>query len=103
MHGPVNETATSTLRQPPRSRRALWLGLGVCAIAWLTMGRMCGYDFTVWDDVYTIYHNPRLNPPTLDTLKYYWTHQEQGLYMPGTYTVWSALAAAGRLEQPDET
>ncbi|HEX8522229.1 MAG TPA: tetratricopeptide repeat protein [Tepidisphaeraceae bacterium] len=79
-----------------------WPALLVFVVAVATMGRLCTHDFVDWDDRFTIYANPRLNPPTWENLKFYWQNAEYGLWMPGTYTVWSALAWATRLEQPDE-
>src|SRR2546421_3044404 len=68
----------------------------------LVFGRITTNDFTYWDDAGTIHHNPRLNPPTVRNVLWYWGHSELGLYMPVTYTVWEALAAVARLEAADE-
>src|SRR5262245_17535649 len=65
------------------------------------MGRMCSHEFIDWDDNMTITGNARMNPPTLATLKYYWTHGEYGLYIPGTYTVWAGLSAIARTAEED--
>src|SRR6266540_2684926 len=70
-------------------------------IALLTMCRLCAYDFIDWDDSSTIYHNPRLNPPTGEALQFYWKHGEYGLYIPGTYTIWCGLAKIARMAEPD--
>lgn len=53
----------------------------------------CRCDFTSWDDPDTISANPRLNPPSPRGVLHYWTHSAGGLYIPVTYTWWSALAA----------
>jgi len=68
----------------------------------LVFGRITTNDFTYWDDAGTIHHNPRLNPPTLKNVFWYWGHSELGLYIPVTYTVWGVLASAARLDSPDE-
>src|SRR3954465_12162103 len=49
-------------------------------------------DFTSWDDPMTVSQNPLLKPPTLHGVIHYWTHASMGLYVPVTYTVWSAVA-----------
>jgi hypothetical protein len=68
----------------------------------LVFGRIATNDFTYWDDAGTIHHNPRLNPPTIKNVLWYWGHSELGLYMPVTYSVWGGLAAVARLESADE-
>lgn len=67
----------------------------------LTYGRAVNLGFTSWDDADTIASNPRLNPPGFDNLLHYWSHAEGGLYIPVTYTWWSALAVIGRAPAPD--
>ena len=84
------------------SRRTTWLGLIVFLAAIVIMGRLGAYDFTDWDDRYTIAQNPRLNPPTWDSLNYYWRHGEFGLYVPGTYTIWALLAKLAWVDVPDD-
>src|SRR6478672_1422040 len=79
-----------------------WLGAIVFIAAVVTMGRMSRYDFTDWDDRYTIATNPLLNPPTLRTLGHYWTHGQYGLFIPGTYTVWTVLAKLAWIDVPDD-
>lgn len=59
----------------------------------------CG--FTEWDDPATLAQNPRLNPPSISSVAYYWGHAERGLYTPATYLVWSVLAAAGQHGLPN--
>lgn len=66
--------------------------LGIVVV---TFGRVVFHEFTGWDDAFTLFENPRLNPPTLASLIHYWTRPEGGLYIPLTYTLWSALAALG--------
>jgi hypothetical protein len=59
-------------------------------------------DFTWWDDQMTIHHNGWFNPPTLKTLKHYWTTPELGLYVPVTSTVWAGLSKLSYVGLPDE-
>src|SRR4051812_25308309 len=82
-------------------RRSLYPLLLVIATV-LVFGRITTNDFTFWDDAGTIHHNRRLNPPTVSNILWYWGHQEFGLYIPVTYTVWGILAAGAQLEAPDE-
>ncbi len=87
----------------PRSRPLL--ACLVFAITFLTFARLTNCNFTFWDDDKTIRQNHWLNPPTWGTLSYYWTTASEsdtmGLYVPVTYTVWSALAKMARLDHPD--
>src|SRR5947209_14020233 len=83
-------------------RRSLVYPLLLLVITILVFGRITTHDFTYWDDAGTIHHNPRLNPPTVKNVLWYWGHSELGLYMPVTYSVWGALAAVARLNEPDE-
>ncbi len=70
--------------------------------ALVTMGRVSRHDFTDWDDRYTIAQNPRLNPPSWESVAHYWKNGEFGLYVPGTYTTWAALARLAWVNVPDE-
>ncbi len=61
-----------------------------------TFAYLISCDFTLWDDADTVSHNPRLHPPTLHNVHYYWTTvgpaAPMGLYIPVTYTFWSFIA-----------
>ncbi len=79
----------------------LLLAVAVGLVAVAVFARLIGCGFTDWDDRGTIWGNPRLNPPSLAAVGFYWTTLGQNtpgqLYTPVTYTAWSALAAvAGR-------
>jgi len=56
------------------------------------------YDYVSFDDGLHVYHNPRLNPPTWESVKAYWQAPYKGLYVPLTYSVWSL----GALVSPKE-
>jgi tetratricopeptide (TPR) repeat protein len=105
---PTAESAASpgewrpSSQRGPDKRRAAWLGLVVFVATCATMGRLSAHDFTDWDDKYTIHQNPRLNPPTWESIRYYWTHSEYGLWIPGTYMAWAGLAKIARLSAADE-
>jgi hypothetical protein len=60
-------------------------------------GRLIFADFSSLDDPYNIYLNPRLNPPTWESIGYYWSHSETGLYIPVTYTAWGLIASLTRV------
>jgi hypothetical protein len=76
--------------------------VALALIVLVLFGRLATYDFTLWDDQGTIHRNPLLNPPTLETLRFYWTTPDQGLYVPITWTVWIAIAAVGRTGAVDD-
>ncbi len=76
-------------------------GLIVFAAVFAGMSRICTHDFVDWDDAHTLYRNPRLNPVSEETLRFYWTHGEHGLYIPGTYTTWAGLAKIARTSEMD--
>src|SRR5262245_1201101 len=84
------------------ARRKWWLGALVFIVAIAAMGRLSFYEFLDYDDRFTIYENPRLAPPTWESIGYYWTHSDFGLYVPGTYMVWAALAKLAWLGAADE-
>lgn len=71
------------------------------ALVLLTFVSVCRHDFVNWDDPETIQENPRITHPSPGNVWYYWRHPHMGLYVPVTYTVWSALAAVARVDGPD--
>jgi hypothetical protein len=62
-----------------------------------TFARIAENQFVEWDDYASIAENPQLRPPSWSGVAYYWTNRDQagGLYIPLTYTYWSALAEIG--------
>src|SRR5829696_10405736 len=91
-------------RQQPRRSHVNACRIALVALVVVTFGRLTTAEFVRWDDRYTLQLNPRLNPPTWTNLANYWREWrtgEFGLYMPVTQTLWSGLAAIGRLDQPD--
>ena len=58
-------------------------------------------EFTVWDDCYNVAENSRLNPPTFESVAYYWKNAAFDLYIPVTYTAWAAIARVGYVASPD--
>jgi hypothetical protein len=72
-------------------RRIGFIALLVLVIA-ATFGRSLTHQFVQWDDFETIANNPHLRPPSFAGLAYYWTHRADAVYIPLTYTFWSAIA-----------
>jgi hypothetical protein len=66
----------------------------------VTFARVVNHEFVGWDDGDTIVQNPRLRPPRIEGVAYYWTHPAAGLYAPLTYTVWSTLAVLAEARTP---
>jgi tetratricopeptide (TPR) repeat protein len=68
----------------------------LASVTLLVLGRLCFNGFTGWDDNLTLFQNPRLNPPTLAAVRFYFLHAQYRLYAPLTYFVWSGLALLAR-------
>jgi hypothetical protein len=79
-----------------------WLLIGLTL---LTFGRVVNDGFAPYDDELTIRDNPRMNPVqfTSDGVLWYWNNPAMSLYIPLTYTVWGAIAAASRVHGDDPT
>jgi protein O-mannosyl-transferase len=52
------------------------------------------HEFVAWDDTYYLLVNPRMNPPRLSEVGYYWRHSFMELYIPVTYTLWTLVGLA---------
>jgi hypothetical protein len=76
------------------SRRALTFLLIVATA--VVFGRIVTHEFVGWDDPDTIAVNARLRPPSWQGVAWYWTHPAHGLYVPLTYSAWSALATVAQ-------
>jgi hypothetical protein len=63
-----------------------------------TFGGIVTQEFTGWDDAMTIFENPRIVSPSFSNVVYYWTNPADGLYVPVTYTMWSAIASVSRVD-----
>ncbi len=75
-------------------RQTRWV---LVAAVLIVFGYLLFCDFTWWDDAGTVHQNVRLNPPVWETLAYYWSHAENAIYIPLTYTVWSGVALLARV------
>jgi hypothetical protein len=78
-----------------------WPNVVIVVVTLLAFCRLFAADFSCWDDIINIQKNPLLNPPSLQSLQFYWSHSSYGLYVPVTYTVWLAIAAVSRVQTPD--
>lgn len=67
----------------------------------IVFGRTCTFDFTLWDDPQTISQNPLLNPPEPSKVAELWKKPIENLYIPVTYSLWSAAAWVAWLDVPD--
>ena len=80
--------------------RLFLLRLLIVAATLGTFAYLISCNFTEWDDPQTVSQNHRLHPPTLHSIRYYWTaagaQAPMGLYIPVTYTFWSIIAAISR-------
>lgn len=81
--------------------RINWIRLLLAAITLATFAGLYTGDFSNWDDPTTIWKNPHLNPPTIANTLHYWAHPHLDIYIPVTYTLWSALAWVARVPTPD--
>ncbi|HTL30180.1 MAG TPA: tetratricopeptide repeat protein [Tepidisphaeraceae bacterium] len=79
-----------------KRRGVISLVLVIVTVA--TFGRIVTHEFTGWDDAMTIFENQKIVSPSLENVGYYWSHSEGGLYIPVTYTLWSAIAAVSRVD-----
>jgi len=64
----------------------------VLIVVLLTLSPLVFHDFGGFDDDMNVARNPRLNPPGWAGVIHYWKQPEFDLYVPFTYTVWSAAA-----------
>lgn len=77
--------------------------LGVVALLAATLAAfwpVLGHEFLRWDDRRNLV-NDDFNSPSWQSLEHYWTHSAGDLYIPVTYSFWTALAVAGHLDSPD--
>jgi Tfp pilus assembly protein PilF len=102
-------------KKPPTKKEPLnWLSLVTnhpkLLLALLTLAlyfQVKDFKFLSWDDQETVQYNHRLQPPTLENLLFYWIpsvpkefKEFEDIYIPMTYTVWSALALLSDLFFP---
>jgi tetratricopeptide (TPR) repeat protein len=66
-----------------------------------TFAPVCCHEFVRWDDRHNLVDNPRMNPPSPTGAAYFWANPFYDLYIPVTYTTWSAIAGVARTTTPD--
>lgn len=104
----ANATTASASTVLPRFRR--WRVIAGILVVVITFGlyfRVVGFSFLLHDDTANILTNPWLNPPSWPHVAQFWKKPYLGLYIPVTYTLWSAEAylswqtdvAGGRIAQ----
>jgi Flp pilus assembly protein TadD len=79
-----------------------WGVLALLALMLATFWPVLGHEFLRWDDRRN-FANSDFNSPSWQTLGRYWAHPAGDLYIPVTYTFWTALAVAGHLDTPDDS
>ena len=67
----------------------------------ITFAPRVRHDFGGVDDDMNVARNPHLNPPAWRGVAHYWRTPAFDLYVPFTYTVWSAAARVAWLDEPD--
>jgi hypothetical protein len=72
------------------------LAVVVVLVTAATFWHVGSLGFTQWDDGEAIALNAWIADPSPSNVGHFWAHPHMGLYIPVTYTVWSALAAVGR-------
>src|SRR4051812_36717113 len=92
---------------PSLAKSRLWwkAPVAVAVLIFATIaayGRICGHDFTWWDDPMTIHHNARFNPPSAQLIRETWVKPVDGLYAPVTYSYWGALAFLAETDRTDD-
>lgn len=68
--------------------------VGVVVVA--LFGKTATYHFVNWDDGSLITQNSHVNPPHFANVPEAWRGAHDGMYIPVTYNLWTALAAVGR-------
>lgn len=83
-------------------------GAGACSgppwIRWIPVaaaiavyGRACGFGWVSWDDPIHVTAHPGVEPPTWEGVLHVWQEPYRQLYIPVSYTLFAAEAAACRL------
>ncbi len=66
-------------------------------------GRVCNHEFLVWDDYEHVVDNRMVNPPSSGGLASIWRRPYWGLYIPLSYTFFSAESAIARRPMAEGT
>ena len=92
------EAAFAVSKPDTGAAASRWPFIIVVAVALLAMGRAAGNDWSHFDDDLFLFRNEHYNPPTFDSLAYYWSHGFRGLWTPVTQSVWWLLAKIAILD-----
>ena len=88
------------MNRRPRSLRDIAAIFVIIVATLIAFAPTITSDFTSWDDYETVARNPLMNPPTVRSIKTFWTRPHGDLYIPVTYTVWAAIAAGPHAVEP---
>lgn len=75
----------------PWNQRWVW-PFAVVTITIAALWPVLTCQFVEWDDPHNVWANPDFNPPALASPARYWKGTYEGLYIPVTYTAWTAIA-----------
>lgn len=80
-----------------------WIPALLVLLTVAAMWPLLSGEFTIWDDRHAIVQVPWLNPPALGNFAEFWNprHPFMDIWIPLTYTVWSALAAISYVPTAD--
>lgn len=93
----IPSTTLIPMSQRGRGPWTPWLIRFTLALAVLAVfSPLFSAEFLQWDDGSNLSENPRMLPPSFKNCAYYWSHSNLSLYIPVTYTAWSALAAVSQ-------
>lgn len=93
---PATPNAIASPENRP-ARWTKWIPILVFATALGVFSPICRHAFVSWDDDYTLEGNVRMQHPSMDNMLHYWRHEFMDLYVPVTYTVWTAVAFLSKL------
>jgi tetratricopeptide (TPR) repeat protein len=88
----VRELKTESAPTSADRRRTLLICALLLAGIGLVYGHVLRCDFVAWDDDINVLQNPYLNPATWSSLIFFWKAPYLRLYIPLTYSVWTAAA-----------
>jgi Flp pilus assembly protein TadD len=82
-----------------RQARAVEFRIAAAALVGLIVAAMwpvLSCQFTSWDDFQNIARNPWFTLPAPRAIQHFWLHPHMHLYVPVTYTLWTAVAELAR-------
>lgn len=83
-----------------RGRLRALAAVGILVLAVFgTFGRTANWSFLSYDDNIHIVRNPWLNPPSWESLEYFWRTPYWGEYVPLTYSLWVWEAQVGERDE----